>query len=75
MTKNINKNNFMNNKEENGTKLYVEPPFLKAEKTLLKLSLEDEYFDEIHKLISNEELILPEHIEIFSIIKEAKRGK
>ncbi|NLL31063.1 MAG: DNA primase [Clostridiales bacterium] len=75
MTKNINKNNFMNNKEENGTKLYVEPPFLKAERALLKLSLEDEYFDEIHKLISNEELILPEHIEIFSIIKEAKKGK
>lgn len=75
MTKNINKNNFVNNKEENGTKLYVEPPFLKAERALLKLSLEDEYFDEIHKLISNEELILPEHIEIFSIIKEAKKGK
>ncbi|MBU5456024.1 DNA primase [Caproiciproducens sp. MSJ-32] len=75
MTKNINKNNFMNNKEENGTKLYVEPPFLKAERALLKLSLEDEYFEEIENLIKIEDFIVPEHIEIFSIIKEAKKGK
>ncbi len=31
LTKNTKENNFMNNKEENGTKLYVEPGFLKAE--------------------------------------------
>ena len=74
MTKNIKNQEFMNNKEENGTKLYKEPAFLKAERALLKLSLEDEYFDFISKLINQEELILPEHKEIFSIIKEAKKG-
>lgn len=74
MTKNIKNQEFMNNKEENGTKLYKEPAFLKAERALLKLSLEDEYFDFINKLINQEELILPEHKEIFSIIKEAKKG-
>ena len=74
MTKNIKNQKFMNNKEENGTKLYKEPAYLKAERALLKLSLEDEYFDFINKLISQEELILPEHKEIFSIIKEAKKG-
>lgn len=74
MTKNIKNQEFMNNKEENGTKLYKEPAYLKAERALLKLSLEDEYFDFINKLISQEELILPEHKEIFSIIKEAKKG-
>ena len=64
----------MNNKEENGTKLYKEPTFVKAERSLLKLCLEEEYFDYISQLISQDELILPEHKEIFSIIKEAKKG-
>ena len=66
MTKNIKNQEFMNNKEENGTKLYKEPAYIKAERALLKLSLDDEYFDFINKLITQEELILPEHKEIFS---------
>ncbi|MCR1952520.1 MULTISPECIES: DNA primase [unclassified Clostridium] len=74
MTKNIKENNFMNNKEENGTKLYLEPAFIKAERSLMKLCLNEEYFDYISQLISQDELILPEHKEIFSIIKEAKKG-
>lgn len=75
MTKSIKENAFMNNKEENGTKLYLEPAFLKAERSLMKLCLEEEYFDYISQVISQDELILPEHKEIFSIIKEAKKGK
>lgn len=74
MTKNIKNQEFMNNKEESGTKLYKEPAFIKAERSLLKLCLEEEYFDYISQLISQDELILPEHKEIFSIIKEAKKG-
>ncbi|GAA0084570.1 DNA primase [Clostridium sp. CTA-7] len=74
MTKNIKENNFTYNKEDNGTKLYLEPAFLKAERSLMKLCLDEDYFDYISKLISQEELILPEHKEIFSIIKDAKKG-
>lgn len=74
MTKNTQNQEFMNNKEENGTKLYKEPTFVKAERSLLKLCLDEEYFDYIVNLISQDELILPEHKEIFSIIKDAKRG-
>ena len=74
MTKNTQNEEFMNNKEDNGTKLYKEPAYVKAERALLKLCLEEEYFNYISNLISQEELILPEHKEIFSIIKEAKRG-
>ena len=74
MTKNIQNQGFMNNKEENGTKLYKEPTFVKAERALLKLCLNDDYFDYIINSINQEELILPEHKEIFSIIKEAKKG-
>lgn len=75
LTKNTKGNNFVNNKEENGTKLYVEPAFLKAERSLLKLMFEDEYFDYIVSSLTEEDLILPEHKEIFSIIKESKKGK
>lgn len=74
MTKNTQNQEFMNNKEENGTKLYKEPNFVKAERSLLKLCFDEEYFDYIVNLISQDELILPEHKEIFSIIKDAKRG-
>lgn len=75
LTKNTKENNFMNNKEENGTKLYVEPGFLKAERSLLKLMFKDEYFDYIVSNLMEEDLIISEHKEIFSIIKENKKGK
>ena len=75
MTKNINDEKFMNNKEYNGTKLYVEPGFLKAERSLMKLMLEDDYFEYIINILKEEDLILNEHKEIFSIIKEGKVGR
>lgn len=75
LTKNTKENNFRNNKEENGTKLYVEPGFLKAGRSLLKLMLKEEYFDYIVSILKEDDLILPEHKEIFKIIKESKRGK
>ena len=74
MAKNTENQEFMNNKEENGTKLYKEPAFLKAERALLKLCFDEEYFDYIVNSINQDELILPEHKEIFSIIKDAKKG-
>ena len=37
-------NDFRNNKEEDRSKLYVEPGFLKAERTLLKMMLENEEY-------------------------------
>ncbi|MBQ6820283.1 MAG: DNA primase [Clostridium sp.] len=74
MTKNIENKEFVNNKEENGTRLYKEPIYLKAERSLLKLCLNEEYYNYIINSISQDELILPEHKEIFSIIKDAKKG-
>ncbi|WP_300382984.1 DNA primase [Clostridium sp.] len=74
MTKNTKQKYFMNNKEEVGTKLYIEPTYVRAERMLIKLCLEYDLFDYINELINQEELILPEHKEIFLIIKEAKKG-
>ena len=76
LTKRINDSNDgnnMNNKEESGTKLYIEPGFLKAERSLLKLILENnEYLDIIEEKLDENDLVLPEHKLIFTIIKRAK---
>ena len=66
-------NNFRNNKEEDRSKLYVEPGFLKAERAILKIMLENnEYLQYIEERISENDFILLEHKEIFTIIILAK---
>ena len=54
-------NDFRNNKEEDRSKLYVEPGFLKAERTLLKMMLENnEYLQYIPELVTK---ALPDFIQ------------
>ena len=66
-------NNFRNNKEEDRSKLYVEPGFLKAERLILKIMLENkEYLQYIEERISENDFILLEHKEIFTVIMLAK---
>ena len=66
-------NNFRNNKEEDGSKLYVEPGFLKAERAILKIMLENsEYLQYIEERISENDFTLLEHKEIFTVIMLAK---
>ncbi len=72
MAKDQKENNFMNKKEDCGTKLYVEPGYLKAERTLIKLMLEDEYFDELKELIKIGDFVLDSHNKIYSLILQGK---
>ena len=66
-------NNFRNNKEEDRSKLYVEPGFLKAERAILKIMLKNkEYLQYIEERISENDFILLEHKEIFTVIMLAK---
>ena len=66
-------NDFRNNKEEDRSKLYVEPGFLKAERAILKIMLENkEYLQYIEERISENDFILLEHKEIFTVIMLAK---
>ena len=66
-------NDFRNNKEEDRSKLYVEPGFLKAERSILKIMLENkEYLQYIEERISENDFILLEHKEIFTVIMLAK---
>lgn len=63
----------MNNLEEVRTKLYIEPAYLKAEKSILKLMLDDEYFENIFSSIASEDFNLESHKKIFSLICDGKK--
>ena len=65
----------MNKKEENGTKLYVEPGYLKAERALLKLILEDDFYDELKEVIKEGDFILKSHNKIYSLILQGKNER
>ncbi len=64
----------LNNMEDNGQKLYIEPAYLKAERALLKIMANiDEYFPIIVENIESTGFILEEHKRIYDLIIEAKK--
>lgn len=66
-------NESVENFKSDDKKNYVEPAFIKAERSLLKLMLDsEEYLEYIEERISQDEFILPEHKQIFTIIKMSK---
>jgi DNA primase len=75
MAKNIKEEPFMNKKEEIGTKLYVEPGYIKAEKSLIKLMFNDEYYEGIIKTLSIEDFNLEAHKKIFSFLCRGREEK
>ncbi|MGG7077943.1 DNA primase [Clostridium sardiniense] len=74
ITRNTKSDDLMNKKEEYGTKLYVEPGYIKAEKSLIKLMLEDDCYEDITLNISSDDLNSKAHAKIFNLIKEAKEN-
>ena len=72
MTRNTKSDDLMNKKEEIGTKLYVEPGYIKAEKSLIKLMLEDDCYNYINSNISSKDLNSKAHAKIFNLIKDGK---
>lgn len=74
LDKNPNKS-IENNKNHNinrkfGQKLYLEPGFVRAERTVLSLALDKRLSDKIFSNISEDDLILKAHKVIYTIIKE-----
>ncbi|EHI98094.1 DNA primase [Clostridium sp. DL-VIII] len=65
--------NFVNKKEYDGTKLYVEPAYLKAERALLKLMFEDEFYDELNNVINVGDFVIEAHNKIYSLILQGKK--
>lgn len=66
-------NQNIENTLRNEKKIYVEPAFIKAERSLLKVMTDSEdYLEYIEERISVDDFILPEHKQIFTIIKMSK---
>lgn len=71
-----NHNNYIQNEKNNninkeiGQKLYLEPAFIKAERTLLNLAISKNLSNNIFNSISEDELILEAHKRIYKVIKE-----
>lgn len=72
ITKNQKEDNFMNKREYFGAKLYVEPAYLKAERALLKLMLENEFYDELKDAIKSGDFVMESHNKIYSLILQGK---
>jgi DNA primase len=73
ITKKQKENNFMNKKEYFGTKLYVEPAYLKAERALLKLMFRDEFYDQLKDVINLGDFVMESHNKIYSLILQGKK--
>ncbi|WP_346876503.1 DNA primase [Clostridium sp. UBA5712] len=74
LDKNSNKS-IENSKNHNinrkfGQKLYLEPGFVRAERTVLSLALDKRLSDKIFSNVSEDDLILKAHKVIYTIIKE-----
>jgi len=74
LDKNPNKS-IENNKNHNinrkfGQKLYLEPGFVRAERTVLSLALDKRLSDKIFSNVSEDDLILKAHKVIYKIIKD-----
>jgi DNA primase len=64
--------NFINKKEDFGTKLYVEPGYLKAERSLIKLMFKDELYNDLKSVIKPGDFVIESHNKIYSLILQGK---
>ncbi|WP_297634684.1 DNA primase [uncultured Clostridium sp.] len=69
MKKNMQNEGNMYKNGENGTKLYVEPAYLKAERSIIKLMLNKEFYDQIILQITEDDFNKEENKKIFNLIK------
>ena len=69
MQKNVNNSSEMNNVNNFGQKLFLEPAYMKAERNILKFMLNDEEsMSNVTKIINKDELVLEGHKKIFQLI-------
>lgn len=72
ITKKQKEDNFVNKKGIYGTKLYIEPAYLKAERALLKLMFDEESYYELKNIINVGDFVIDSHNKIYSLILEGK---
>jgi len=73
MAKKQKEDNFVNKREYFGTKSYVEPGYLKAERALIKFMFKDEFYDELKDLIKPGDFVIESHNKIYSLILQGKK--
>jgi len=67
--KNVNNSSVLNNVNNFGQKLFLEPAYMKAERNILKLMLNnEEVFQNVTKTIHKDEFILEAHKKIYQLI-------
>ncbi len=72
LTKKQKEDNFVNKKGIYGTKLYIEPAYLKAERSLLKLMFDEESYNELKDIINIGDFVIDSHNKIYSLILQGK---
>lgn len=70
-----NKSNFVNNNEEFGTKLYIEPAYIKSTRNILKLLVNESSYDKVDKLFNERYCIDEVHLKLYKLIKESVEEK
>jgi DNA primase len=70
--KNVNKPENLNTEDDFGHKLYLEPVYMKAERSIIKLMHESkEIYDHVISYLTPEQLILQSHKKIFTLLSES----
>lgn len=70
-----NKSNFVNNNAEFGTKLYIEPAYIKSTRNILKLLVNESSYDKVDKLFNERYCIDEVHLKLYKLIKESVEEK
>ena len=71
-----NKNsNFVNNNAEFGTKLYIEPAYVKSTRNILKLLMNQSSYEKVNSLFNEHNCIDEVHLKLYNLIKETINEK
>ncbi|MGL5615412.1 MAG: DNA primase [Sarcina sp.] len=70
MTSINNNSNLVNNNAEFGTKLYIEPAYVKSTRNILKLLTEKQCYERVDSLFNRENCIDEVHLTLYDLIKE-----
>lgn len=72
LNKNVKNSDDMNFVPRNREKLYIEPAYIKAERTILKLMLNDSYYKRIIDEVDVDDFAMNSHKELYTLIKELR---
>lgn len=70
MTSANNNSNFVNNNAEFGTKLYIEPAYVKSTRNILKLLMNRSSYEKVNSLFNESNCIDEVHLKLYNLIKE-----